>query len=479
MNLECKYVNRFSINSRKAVLLCGFIILAFLFSTLISLETVRSSDDDSGNKEEISEEEKKDLVDQKKEEINQVRSKINETNAEIKSKQKEARTLSREMSIYQSRINKNELEVEETELAVEAAELEVVDLGNKIVEGEERMEKDKEILRDMIKALYSYEQDSMLQIFMSRNNISDFFNEVGAVESVKDKIFETIVDLKIEKKESELRQEELGEQQESQSQLIQIRYQQNESLDDLKSQKQQLLEETKGEEKKFQQILEENKQILPALRAQLYDLQSLGEKIEFTDAISAAEYASSLTGVRREFILAIFQVETRWGTFEGAGNWEDDMYKCYLRLSEIAQTQKRKAYYVKRAETEKNAFFSIVDRLNLDPNSAKVSKEPVYGCGGAMGFAQFMPSTWLAYEERVSSLVGHSPPNPWNLGDALVTMAVKVSDIPGVVGGDYGAEREAAGRYFGGGAWYKNSYAIKYADKVMIFADLYKKELSM
>ena len=245
----------------------------------------------------------------------------------------------------------------------------------------------------------------------------------------------------------------------------------------MKSQKKQILEETKGEEKKFQQILEENKQILPTLRAQLYDLQSLGEKIEFSDAISAAEYASSLTGVRREFILAIFQVETRWGAFEGAGNWEDDMYKCYLRLSEIARTQKRKARYVKRAETEKNAFFSIVNRLNLDPMSVRVSKEPTYGCGGAMGPAQFIPSTWLAYEGRVNNIVGHLP-NPWNLGDALVTMAVKVSDIPGVVGGDSKAEREAAGRYFGGGAWYKNRYAINYADRVMIFADLYKKELN-
>ena len=479
MDLECKCTNSFSINSRKAVLLCGFIILALLFFTLMSLETAKSSDDNSENKEEINAEETQNLIDQKREEIKQVQGEINETNAEIKSKQKDARTLSREVSIYQSRIGKNELEVKETKLAIEAAELEVEENENKIIELEKKRAKLRNALIDLFKALYIYDQNSMFEILVTKNNMSDFLNEFSAAESISDEIFQVIVDFKKIEKDLKLREIELEEQQEEQGQLIQMRYQQNESLDDLKSQKQQLLEETKGEEKKFQQILEENKQILPALRAQLYDLQSLGEKIEFTDTISAAEYASSLTGVRREFILAIFQVETRWGTFEGAGNWEDDMYKCYLRLSEIAQTQKRKAYYVKRAETEKNAFFSVVDRLNLDPNLAKVSKEPVYGCGGAMGFAQFMPSTWLAYEERVSSLVGHSPPNPWNLGDALVTMAVKVSDIPRVVDGDYGAEREAAGRYFGGGAWYKNSYAIKYADKVMIFADLYKKELSM
>ncbi|MEA1936724.1 MAG: hypothetical protein U9N04_01260, partial [Patescibacteria group bacterium] len=267
MNLECGYLNRFFINSRKAVMLCGFVIFALLFSALISLEAVNSADDSSENKEEISAEEKQNLVNQIKEEINQAQSKIDKYNVEIKAKQKEGRTLKREMSIYQSRINKNELEVKETKLSIEMAELEAENLENKILNGEERMKKDKEALKNMIKELYSYEQDSMLKILMTRNNMADFFNEFDAMESVKDKIFETMVDLKIEKEESELRQEELGEQQEEQAQLIQVRYQQNKSLDDLKNQKEQLFEETKGEEKKFQQILDENKQILPALRA--------------------------------------------------------------------------------------------------------------------------------------------------------------------------------------------------------------------
>ena len=456
MDLECKCANSFSVNSRKAVLLCGFVILTLLFFALITMKIAKSSDDNSNSKEDAgTEEENRQKIEEIRAEIQQVQSKVNGYNAEIKSKQKDARTLEREMSIYQSRIGKNELEVKETKLAIEAADLEVEDLGSRITEGEERMKKDKEVLKNMIKILYSYEQDSMFQIFMSRNNISDFFNEVGAVESVKDKIFETIVDLKIEREESKLRQEELEEQQEDQAQLIEMRYLQNESLDDLKDQKKQILEETKGEEKKFQQILEENKQILPALKAQLMDLQSLGTKIKFDDAFSAAEYIGSMTGVRPAYLLAILKKESSLGTNVGGGTYQVDM-----------------------SPRQRATFEAITAELGYDPNEMPVSKKPrsYSGWGGAMGPAQMMPTTWRVYQNEVSEITGNRPSDPWDLTDAIASMAVKVSKVPGVTEGDYNAEYEAAGLYFAGRNWRKFLF---YPNQVMLYAGLYEEKLSL
>lgn len=221
--------------------------------------------------------------------------------------------------------------------------------------------------------------------------------------------------------------------------------------------------------------MEENKNILPSLRAQLYDLQSLGQKIEVDDAFSAAKLIGARIGVRPAFLLGILKVESDLGKNTGSGNWENDMYGCYMRLSEIYSS--REAYYIKRANTEKDAFFSIVNRLNLDPMSVKVSREPTYGCGGAMGPAQFIPSTWLAYESRVSGVLGHYPPDPWNLTDAMTAMAVKVSDIPGVIGGNRDSEYEAAGRYLGGTNWKTKGLSF-YPQKVMLFAELYEEELN-
>lgn len=454
MDLECEYVNDFSVNSRKAVMLCGFVIFVLLCSIFITIEIAKSSDDNSENKEEISVEEASNLIVQKREEIKQVQGKIDEYNAEIKTKQKEARTLSREMAIFQSRISKNEFEIKETKLSIEASELEIAENENKITELEEKRAKLKEVLINLFKTLYIYDQNSMLEVLMTKNNISDFFNEVSATESINNKIFQTIVDFKKAEEDLKLREVELEERQEEQSQLIGMKYQQNESLDELKIQKKQILEETKGEEKKFQQILEENKQILPALRAQLYDLQSLGKKIKFDDAISVAKYVGSVTGVRPAYLLAILRKESSLGTNVGGGTYQVDM-----------------------SQRQRATFEAITAELGYDPNEMPVSKKPrsYRGWGGAMGPAQMMPTTWRAYQNEVSEVTGNYPPDPWDLTDALAAMAVKVSKVAGVTEGNYDAEYKAAGLYFAGTNWRKFLF---YPDRVMLYADLWEQELS-
>lgn len=446
-----KYANDilFSINNRKALLLCGFVLA---FSILMAGQTVKSSDDDL-NKEEVSAEEANNLIQQKREEIKQVQDKINGYNTEIKTKQKEARTLSREMSIYQSRINKNELEVEETKLSIEAAELEIAENENKVIELEEKREKLKETLISLFKTLYIYDQNSMLEILVTKNNISDFFNEVSATESINNQIFKTIVDFKKTEESLKLREVELEEQQVDQSQLIEMRYQQNESLDDLKGQKEQILEETKGEEEKFQQILEENEQTLPALKAQLMDLQSLGTKIKFDDAFSAAKYIGSMTGVRPAYLLAILKKESSLGTNVGGGTYQVDM-----------------------SSRQRATFEAITAELGYDPNEMPVSRKPrtYSGWGGAMGPAQMMPTTWRVYQNEVSAVTGNHPPDPWDLTDALAAMAIKVSKVQGVTEGSYDAEYEAAGLYFAGRNWRRYLF---YPNQVMLYASLYEEQL--
>lgn len=469
--------NVFLAISRKTILLRGlFFVLLTLFYFNETIKSLAESQDDSRGSE-FSVEEINNSTREVREEIKQVQEKIDGYAAEVKDLKSKARTLDRELNIYKNNIYKNELEITETKLKIKETELEVEETNNKIEEGEKRIEKNRELLKNSMKLLYTYEQNSMFEILMTTDSISDFFNEVNAIESVKNKIFEVIVDLRNEKESLVLKEEELEERQIQQQELIQIKAQQNESLEGLKRQKNELLEFTKGEEKKFQQILEENKSILPSLKAKLYELQSLGNKIKFEDAFSAAKYVGSITGVRPAYLLGILKVESDLGINTGSGNWNDDMYQCYLRISKIAKTSARKKYYIDKAESEKNGYFSIVNRLNIEPNSVNVSKEPTYGCGGAMGPAQFIPTTWLAYEERISNVTGHYPPNPWDLTDAVAAMAIKVSDIPGVTSGDYNAEYDAAGRYLGGGNW-RNKGLNFYPDRVMLYADLYEKELN-
>jgi membrane-bound lytic murein transglycosylase B len=158
------------------------------------------------------------------------------------------------------------------------------------------------------------------------------------------------------------------------------------------------------------------------------------------------------------------EVETRLGRNIGSGNWEDDMYLCYIRLATIYYPA-REAHYRKRAETEKNAFFVIVNQLGLDPKSVKVSKEPAYGCGGAMGPAQFIPSTWLSYAERVTAITGNSPPNPWSFEDAFTASAIKLA-AGGATAQTRDSEIRASKAYISGRATCSSSICNYYANLV-------------
>jgi hypothetical protein len=109
----------------------------------------------------------------------------------------------------------------------------------------------------------------------------------------------------------------------------------------------------------------------------------------------------------------------------------------------------------------------------LDPDRMPVSKKPWYGWGGAMGPAQFIPSTWVLYEDRIASATGHNPPNPWDPRDALMASAILLKDN-GAARGTAAAERLAALRYLAG--WTnasKSAYAF-YGDDVMELAAKYQ-----
>lgn len=464
--------------SRRTILLCGFLVFIFAGSLFAGKMLVSSAQTNSDIElSQVNIEELNDSMDKVRQEIKDVQSKISDYTSEIKAQQKKARSLKTEMAIYENNIKKNELEIKETKLKIEEIELGIEDTKNKIVNSENRIIRNREILKEYIKLLYVYDQDTMFEVLLTKENISDFFNEFNATETMEGKIYDTIAVLRKEKGDLEAKEEELENEQIQHQDLIGIKAKQNNNFEDLKKQKAELLEVTKGQEKKFQQILEENKNILPSLKAKLHDLQIMGSKIKFADAFAAAKYIGARIGVRPAFLLGILKVESDMGVNVGTGNWNDDMYQCYLRLSKIAKTASRKKYYVKRAEDERNAYFEIVNKLGIDPNSVNVSREPTYGCGGAMGPAQFIPTTWLAHEEEVSDISGHYPPNPWDLSDAMAAMATKLSKVPGVTTGNYNAEYEAAGQYLGGANWRSKGLSF-YPDRVMLYADLYSKELN-
>ena len=94
-----------------------------------------------------------------------------------------------------------------------------------------------------------------------------------------------------------------------------------------------------------------------------------------------------------------------------------------------------------------------------------------------MGPSQFIPSTWMLYKDRLSSLTGESFPDPWNARTAIYATALLMEDN-GAAGGTRAAERKAALKYFAGGSWSNPRFA-HYGDGVLNHADKIQAEIDI
>lgn len=434
------------------MLLSGFIFLLLLSASIARWSFAEDSATVSAPA--VAANPNQELINQKLEEIKKVQAEIASYQSSIKEVRMQGDTLENEIAIYDSGIAQNQLEIRETKLNIERAEIEMEGSENQLEADRIRIEENKEALKSFIQALYLYQDDSFLEVLVTRDSLSDFFNEVGAVEAVQDKILKTVVDLKKEREDLTNRTQELEQQQQVYEELISMRAEQNAALENLKAQKNEILEITNGEEDKYQALMAGSRNLLPSLRAELRDLQSLGQNITFDDAISAAQYVGDVTGVRPAFLLGVLRVESGLGTNVGGGTYSVDMHP-----------------------SQRATFEAITSELGYDPNTMPVSRKPTAysGWGGAMGPAQMMPTTWMSYRDRVTSITKNSPADPWDLTDSIAAMAIKLSQVPGVTSGDRNAEYEAAGRYLAGSNWQRFTF---YPNKVMYYADLYEKELN-
>ncbi len=145
-----------------------------------------------------------------------------------------------------------------------------------------------------------------------------------------------------------------------------------------------------------------------------------------TEAYPAAKAASQSTGVNVAFILAVFAQETGSGANVGRCHWHDAAANMY--------------------PADQTALQTITSELALNIDNVPVSCSLSTGHGGAIGYTQFRPATWLEQRQEAQGYLGHMP-NPWNTADALMVEAVYLKHLGALTN-----EKESACKYYGGPA---------------------------
>ncbi len=443
--LKKKNITQFLKKSSKFILILG--IFAFTFNT--------------AHAQENTEQKKEELRNQ----LSKIEAQIQEYDSKIYKIKKEQNSLKKEVRVLDNQIYKQQLEIKAINLSLLETESEIKEKNQEITDLDKELSKKRALLQEAILELDNYDKISWFEILLNGGNISDILGQIQSIYQLQKEVNIFIKNIDSLKENLELEQNSLKERKRDIERLQSLNSIQRESLKRKKINKNILIKKTKGSERRYKKLKKLSSKEIQTIKQQLYKLESVGISMSFEEAYQKAKFAGGKTGIRPAFLLGIFQVESRMGTYIGGGNWQKDLYQCYINLGKRS-----------RAEREKNAFLEITSSLGLNPDSMPVSRKPNYGCGGAMGAAQFLPSTWLGYKKQIMSLTGNNPPSPWNIEDAFVASSILLSNN-GANTRTIAGERKAAAKYIAGSRW-KRSVAQRYASQVLEWAEFYQNQIN-
>ncbi|KKT76211.1 MAG: Peptidase M23 [Parcubacteria group bacterium GW2011_GWF2_44_7] len=430
--------NRKKITRSFCVILCFFILAGGFFYW--PRQAVFSSSDE--------------LKESLRQQMNELQQQIDAYRASIKGIQQQGKSLSREISLLDNKIKSANLEIRRTNLAIRQAENDLADKNVAIGQAELKLEREREILGEYIRIIYEVGQQDFWEVIFKTGKLSEIFDEIAAYDNIQKNIQVSMSQIRDLHVSLEGDKQGLEERREDFNQLKVLQELQKMALAGEEQDKKNLLAQTKGQESTYQKLLTKASADAAAIRQNLYLLEGVGLSMSLEQAYYHAKRAGDLTGIRPAFLLAILKKESSWGQKVGTGTWRKDMRPA-----------------------DQQAFIEICEKLGRDPDKTPVSRKPSYGWGGAMGPAQFLPSTWLAYEEKIANLTGHWPPDPWDIGDAFVAAAIKLTQN-GAVAGNENSEWKAAQIYFAGRNWNNPSYYF-YGDQVMEFAAVIQEQLNL
>lgn len=450
------YFHIFSFTLKKA-LMSVFAAGLFLF-LMILIQTSHAQDDSSATTPDSAPQNNtiptsQDTKDGLRTQLKDVEQQIADFTASIEEGKKKQKSLKNDLDILDQQVKKQKLQTQEINLNLREVQNGITDTTNEINGLQGKLEDKKRLLDASLKKLNEYDRTSWVSIFLMSRSLSDFLNQVRYLHDVQADVSDFITNIDSIRTDLEDNKSDLEDKKTDILRLKGLQTLQQQTLQQKQKDKINLLSTTKGQEKFYESGIKKSKKDIVTIKQQLFTLESVGISLPFGEAVQKAQFVGKKTGVRPAFILAIFQVESKLGTYVGGGSWRKDMKPA-----------------------ERTVFLQLTSKLGLDPDTMPVSKRPYYGWGGAMGAAQFIPSTWMIYESQVASLTGHTPPSPWNIEDAFIASALKLAGN-GAASQAAQDEHTAAAKYLGGGN-YKKRVSQNYANTVMDWADYYQDEIN-
>lgn len=400
-------------------------------------------------------------------ELKELEAKIAEYEKDITKTQAEKKTLQNQIYILKQKIQKLDYQIQSSTVMIKDVGFQIGDTEKSIDATTLNIEDSCEKLGNILRLIYEEDQKSLFEALLIEDDLSDFFEHLTGLETLSIESAELLQNIKKFKSQLEGHKENLADEKTDLENLLTIQMLQRKESEQVKSETDYLLEATKGKETLYQKQLAEIQAKAAEIRKRIFELVGVTKAPTFGEALEIAKYVESIVGVRPALLLAILTQESNIGRNVG---------QCYLSDPQTGAGVKinsgTKLSRVMSPTRDVPHFLNITKALGRDPYSTPVSCPMSFGWGGAMGPAQFIPSTWNIYKDRVAAIIGR-PGDPWNIRDAFLAAGLYLADY-GAAAQTYNAEWKAAMIYFSGST---NTRYRFYGDSVMALATRYQADI--
>ncbi len=435
------------------------IVFLFLVSILAPHATVNAFD--CLTLTSSSKEEEKNFC---RQELSQIEAELASLLSKQKEQQKQTGTLKGDVDYLNSQINSLKTKVKARSLKIAQLKADIKGKVTKIDTLSDKIEREHESLAQLLRNTEDFDNKNFIYLMFSDDDLSTFYSDLESYDSIKEAIKKSVDQIRGIKIETEIEKKDLEKKQDAETDAKEELESAQKKVAQSEAEKKQLLAISKSKETEYQKLANEKKARADRIRSALFSLRDAAA-IPFGVALQYAEEAEKKTGVRPAFVLAILKQETNLGANVGS---------CIITNLSTGETKgiNTGQIFSKGIHPTRDLplLQVIVAELGRDPMNTRVSCPQSVGYGGAMGPAQFIPSTWSLIKFKIASALGKTIPDPWNPTDAIMASSILLQG-GGAGSRTYTSERNAACKYYSGRSCsdptVKNAF---YGDSVMALA---------
>jgi len=366
---------------------------------------------------------------------------------------KQLESQNKKSSNYASEVKKLTTQIDALKAKIKARSLVIAQLKNdintkvsKLKTLAEKIESEHQSLAQLLRNTNEFDNENLIHLILSDKSISDFYGDLESYNTIKQAIKASVDKINGVKTETETQKKDLEVKQDAE---IDAKYElesAQKKAAQIEAEQKKLLAASKDKEATYQKLAAEKKAKADKIRSALFSLAGTSQKIDFGTALKYANEAKGKLGIDPAFLLAILTQESNLGANVG---------QCYLTNPDtgagVGKNTGTPFANVMKPTRDVQPFLAITSRFNLNAYKTAVSCPiaGVAGWGGAMGPAQFIPSTWKLFENRLKTALGHEA-NPWSPEDAFMASAMYLTDL-GAVGNYASSQSRAACKYYGSG----------------------------